>query len=215
MRNILKRYESFLRLYPEPYRNSYGKQMRQTFEDMLADASSDSERRAIYRRVALNLPVSIAHAQLSYLGGIMQTETPNYVKRTGLLTAALIVPFFLAVITNAFNEAVYGHDLDSSWLWSTPALFTWVLILPAMAVVLALVVYVRFTMVCNQSNLFKRIFNVRVTWPVVVPGVLAIGILFFLVFHDSAHCIIGNPVRIVHNPHQTWQCISSGFFGGK
>ena len=144
----------------------------------------------------------------------MRTERPPYMKQTGLAVAGLIAPFFLIVTTNVLAKSMYGRELNDTWLWSKPALMTWALVLPGLAMLFAAVSYVRFAFAKGDAHWLKRALNVRLSWPVVLPGIAALGILLLVAFHDSVHCLVGNPVRIAHNPHQTLQCVNRGFLGG-
>jgi len=208
-------YESLLRLYPAAYREQYGGQMVQTLQDMLDDAASRRQRTGVWLRVAMDVPISVARAQLSYTGDSMRTETPLYMKQAGLAVAGLIAPFFLIVIINGLDRSMYGRELNDTWLWSKPALMTWALVLPGLAMLFATVSYARFASAKSDVHWLRRALNVRLSWPVVLPGIVALGILLLVALHDSAHCLVGNPVRIAHNPHQTLQCVSRGFLGGE
>jgi len=211
-------YEQLLRLYPKSYKQQYGDQMCQTLKDMLDDAADGTERKKIWARAITELPTSIAKAQFSYVGGIMQNETPHYVKQTGLMASLLVVPFFLAFIANTVDNLLFGHNLYSSWLWNTPVLVTWILLLPSLALVLSggsLLRFIFWDKWPSHGSLSNRIFDAKHNWPVVVPLVIAVGVLCLVAFHDSAHCLVGNPVRELRNFHQTWQCTTGGFLGGK
>jgi hypothetical protein len=211
-------YKHLLKLYPDSYRRQYGDQMSQTLTDMLGSAVDGTERRKIWAKAIAELPISITKAQLNYVGGIMQNETPHYVKQAGLAASLLVAPFFLALIANSVDNLLFGHNLYNSWVWNTPVLATWILLLPALALVLSggsLLRLIVWDRQAGQASLAKRMFDTKHSWPVVLPLVVALGILCLLAFHDSAHCLVGNPVRELRNLHQTRQCITNGFLGGK
>lgn len=146
----------------------------------------------------------------------MQTETPRYVKKTGLTAAALVAPFFFAVTANSISMWILNRNLENSWVWSTPILVGWVLILPAAAFIIAFSGYLRLAFADNlKSSIVRRLFDYKHSWPVTIPALVALGILAVLVFHDSAHCLIGNPIETARNASQTWRCVDGGLFGGK
>lgn len=211
------RYERLLGLYPKAYRERYGRQMLQTLADMLDDAQTRRQRLLVWMKVAADLPASVTKTQLQYSGGVMHDETPAYIKRTGLLTAGLLLPFFLALAANGLDKVINNHTLFNSWLWHMPALGIWVLWLPATALVLNLAGYAAHTFRPERQAAApwrRRALDIRHVWPVVLPGLAAAGILFILAFHDSAHCWVQNPAYFVTRFHQTLQCTRSGFLGG-
>jgi hypothetical protein len=217
MKRQFPKYELLLRLYPAAYRNEYGRQMIQTVDDMLADAHSATERRLVWARVILDLPLSITKSQLQYAGSVFHNETPNYVKYIGVLAGLFVLPFFLALVANGLDKVIYNHSLNGSWLWRMPTIGLWVLWLPALALSLTFVSYVMYMLESmgkrKRSGLFG-LLDVIHAWPVVIPGIIALGILFMLAFHDSTHCWLQNPVYFITRFHQTVQCTQRDLFGG-
>jgi hypothetical protein len=192
--------------------------MTQTLADMLDDTTSPAERWLVWAKIAADFPVSLAKSQMQYVGGVMHNETPGYIKRTGILTGVLIIPFFLALLANSLDKVMYNHTLYNSWLWRGPVLAIWVLWLPAMALALALLSYClyAFKPVAHTEHLswFRRAFDISHAWPVVLPGIIGLGILCILAFHDSVHCWMQNPMHYVTQHHQVWECTTHGFLGG-
>lgn len=199
------RYSKLLKLYPASYRMQYSEQMLQTLADMLDDAQGTRQKVTVWTRTVLDLPVSLSKQQLIYAGEIMAHETPGYVKHNSMLGALLLVPFVLALLANGSDKVLHNNTLYHSWLWSLPVLTIWVLVLPSLAALLSLTT---FTVWAKQRpNFWRSLIDFRHNWPMLLVGLAGLFIVAFVFGHDSVHCITGNPIREVHNPHQTWQCI--------
>ncbi len=90
--------------------------------------------------------------------------------------------------------------------------------LPSVALFITLLNYLKYVSKPEKNtskSWIRRLFDVTHTWSVMVPGVIAFGILFILAFHDSAHCWVQNPVHYVTKFHQTLTCTEAGSFGGR
>ena len=147
----------------------------------------------------------------------MHNETPGYIKRSGIFTGALVLPFFSALIANGLDKLLFDQNLYGSWLWHWPIIGFWVLWLPGTALTVALLSYGVYTFTPerkNRTNWLRRALDVPHAWPVILPGIVAFGILFILAFHDSVHCWIQNPIHFVTRYHQTLQCTERGYLGG-
>lgn len=216
MDNLKKRfprYSKLLYLYPAGYRREYGEQMLQTLADMLDDR--ERSQQAVWAALSFDFSFSVIKQQLSYTGATMAHETPIYVKRNALIGASLLVPFFLALIANGLDKAISNRTLYNSWLWHMPVLAVWVLWMPAAAAIIALASLLAFLHQragAEHTRWYARLFSLRHNWPILLVTMLSLGILGMVFFHDSVHCVTGNPVRELHNPHQTWQCIQRGSF---
>lgn len=138
-------------------------------------------------------------------------DTPAYVKRNSMIGAALAVPFFLVVASGLTHNE--GRALSG---WSSFVAGLCLIGMPAVAVVLNAGSYVTwFSAPAQRSkSVLGRFADVRHTWPMLLAAGVSALLLAVVLFHDSTHCLAGNPVRELHNPHQTWQCITSGFLGG-
>jgi len=201
-------YARLLMLYPASYRQQYSDQMLQTLEDML-DHTSGIERQLIWLKVLGELPFSVARQQYSYLGGIMVHNTPTYIKRSSLAGAVLLLPFFMFVVLNSLTN----HALNNSTLWQRGVLFTWIILFPSVALLInamAFVVWLIHTPGRQKAKLWSRLFDVAQSWPMLLISVLAVGILAVVFFHDSVHCVTGNPISELQNWHTTLRCIRQG-----
>lgn len=201
-------YSRVLRFYPSAYRTQYGEQMLQTLADMLDN--QPERKRAIWLRTLIDLPISLTRQQLLYAGGIMNQQTPAYVKRNALWSAALLLPFIGVLIANSLDKILYNHTLFNSWLWHMPVLAIWVLWLPVAALAIAFASLVTFMIQrhkSTQQSLLRQLFDIAYNWPLLITGLAALFIVTLVIGHDSVHCVTGNPVRELHNWHQTWQCI--------
>ncbi len=215
MDNLAKRfplYSRLIRLYPRAYRREYGEQMLQTLADMLDNAENGRDRVVIWLRAIIDLPLSITQQQVITAGGIMTHETPRYSKQGSLAGAVLLLPFFSALAANGLNKVFYNHDLFHSWLWSDPILLVWVILLPSLALIVSGVTFLRWSTdrrKHGRTSSWKLLTDWRHNWPMLTVLLVSLGILSMVFFHDSVHCVTGNPIREVRNLHDTLMCISN------
>ncbi len=206
-------YSRLLTLYPPAYRAVYQEQMLQTLTDMLDSAPTRSARTAIWIRVGVDFILSLGAQQLQYIGGIMQNEMPRYIKRTALLSGVLLLPFFIAVFANMIDQLVNHQSLYQSWVWSTPIITLWVLWLPRLALAIAgagLLVYLWQRIHSAHRSWLQALTEVQYSWPLLAVVMLSLGIFVFLYGHDSAHCIVGNPIHTFEHAKQALTCIQEG-----
>jgi hypothetical protein len=199
-------YSKIIGLYPAQYRQEYGQQMLQTTADMLDNTPKRGSRTLIWLRLALDLPANITKQQLQYSGGIYMKDTPSYIKVSSIVSSLLLLPFFAALAANGLDKVINNHTLLNSWLWKMPVLGLWVIELPLIAFVLAIGSYLFYLTKYKKTPWLKRILDVRRSWPIILPAVVAFGILFLLAFHDSAQCWVQTPTHFVTHVSQTWQC---------
>lgn len=198
-------YRKLLYLYPARYRVQYGEQMLQTLADMLDDAHTSEHKRSIWTRTLLDLPASAMKQQLIYTGDTMSHDTPNYVKYSTLIGAALLVPFFMTVIAASID-----NNLHNGVLWHYRVLFTLFVVLPAIACLLAAVAFTSWIVERHHSEQrcwLHELLDIRRNGALLAVLILGLGIVGLVFFHDSVHCVTGNPVRELHNPSQTMHCI--------
>lgn len=193
------RYSRLLNLYPAAYQEKYKEPMLQTLADMLDDP--EQSKTNVWARTVLDFPLSLIHQQVIY-GGIAMKQTPDYVKRSSLIGALLIAPFFILVIINGLtNDRLYD-----SFFWSTPALFTWLIILPALAGLINLAALARWSS-SQTASFWRSLADFRHNWPTLATMIIALGIIVLAVGHDSVHCIIGNPITEAQKWDATINCI--------
>lgn len=202
------RYSKLLSLYPAGYKREYGEQMLQTLADML----DDEQRRpaAVWVQLAVDFPFSVIKQQASYTGATMTHDMPRFAKRNAAFGAALLLPFILALLANGLDTAINSRTLYNSWLWRVPVLNIWALWLPltgALFVLASFIALLRQRGKASRTSWFRQIFDVRHNWPLLIVTLASVFIVGLVLFHDSVHCVTGNPVRELHNPSQTLQCI--------
>lgn len=200
------RYSRLVRMYPKKYQQEYSDQMLQTLADMLDDAQTKRKRTLIWTRVTLDLPVSIMKQQLTSGGEVMWRDTPDYIKYNAVVAAVLLLPFFVLLLL----DAVTAHALYHTWLWKTPVLATWLIVMPAAAFVLSTGTLVRWAFVRIQQGgvgYRKVLFDFRHNWTMLTAIVLSLGIIALAFGHDSVHCVTHNPITEARNWHNTWRCI--------
>lgn len=89
------------------------------------------------------------------------------------------------------------------------------LVLPAVALLVSLLGFLVYTTTpAERTSRLHRVLDVRRTWPVLVPLAVAAGVIALLLFHDSAHCLMQNPIDSLTHFQRTWSCTTSGFLGG-
>jgi hypothetical protein len=212
MSNLSRRfplYSKLLGLYPKRYRQQYGEQILQTTADMLDESVKTKSKLAVWTRVSINLPINVFQTQLHYAGGIMKNETPSYVKRNSLIGTAMLLPFIAALLANSIDKIINNHTLYSSWAWRLPLLRLWVLWLPEAAFLLMVGTYIYFLVKRKKNehvSFIKRVADIKHSWPILMPGILAFGILFILAFHDSVQCWVHNPSYAVSHVSQELSC---------
>jgi len=176
--------------------------MVQTLNDMLDDP--DNSKSLVWARASLDLPVNLVKQNLIYIGGTMKDETPHYVKRNALISVLLIMPFFIVILTRILQK----NDFSNSDVWLSSLRITLVF-LPFAAFVLATYTFLKWSRDRKQT-IWKSIVDVRHNWIITAVGGLALLIALFVPFHDSTHCVTGNPIRETMNISQTLQCIKNG-----
>jgi hypothetical protein len=197
-----KLYSKFIGLYPAPYRQRYRSEMLQTLADMLDDP--DNSKAAVWLRAILDLPLSLTKQNLMFVGGIMRNQTPHYVKRNSLLSTLLILPFFVIV----FSRVLQNSHLSNNEPWKS-SLYITLVFLPSAAFLLSVYTFAKWSR-SRKVSIVKSLFDLRRNWMITLVGTLAFLITIFVPFHDSTHCVTGNPIREIRNPSQTWQCIWRG-----
>jgi len=198
-------YSKMISLYPASYRKEYGRQILQTTADMLDNSLSSGSKARIWLKVAVDLPLNIAKQQIQY-SGVYMKDTPSYIKTTSVISGLLLLPFFIALAANGLDKAINNHTLYGSWLWRMPVLGLWVLVLPLSAFLLAVGSYLLYLSRYKKTSWLKRVLDVKHSWPVIVPAVIALGILFILAFHDSVQCWMQTPTHLVTHMQQAWRC---------
>jgi hypothetical protein len=197
-------YRRMLKLYPPAYQKRYGEEMLQTLADMLDGASSSLQRSFIWLRTAIDFPISLAQQQVHYAGEALENETPHFVKRNTLIAFAFFVPFVLLVI---INDAT-AHGLYHTWLWNVDVLTTWILVLPTLGfLVSGATLLMWLAQQQTARGWLRSMFDVRHNWPMLLEVIFGFGVIILVFFHDSVHCVTGNPIRELHDWHTTLRCI--------
>lgn len=187
--------------------------MAQTLEDMLQDTQKPLARANVYARAYTDLGVSLAVQYSLTIGGAIMNTTPTYIKKASVASIVLVLPFFVVVFS--------GLTQNKSFLslpGATAYLMILLMLLPATAFIISAANYARWLSdptLQKKRSLRARITDLKHTWPILAVGCLSLAIVAFVPFHDSVHCVTGNPIRTIHNPSQTWHCVQNGLMGGK
>jgi hypothetical protein len=198
-------YSRLLRLYPAAYYREYHQEIMQTLADMLDSAPSRSSRAHIWLRTAIDLPASATAQHITTIGGTMTHAMPVYIKRNALIGAAMLLPFVGLIASGALQRP----QLADARAWK-PVLYAAIFILPLIAFLLNAVSALRWSANAHaQSGVSygRALLRVQYIWPALITAAAGLGIAALVYGHDTAHCVVGNPIRIVRNTPQTWQCI--------
>ncbi len=195
-------YSRLLKLYPTRYQERYGEQMLQTLADMLDANSSATGRLLVWLRATRDFPASLFSQQWAYAGTVLSRETPRFVQRNALVSGLLFVPFFAIATAND----LVAHRLYHTWLWSFDVLVAWIVLLPAFGLLLSTATLFAWLRL-NKRSWWQSLRDIAHNWMMLLPILLGVGILSLVFFHDSVHCVTGNPVRELHNPHATLRCV--------
>ena len=211
MKKLEKRYPLYtalLRLYPKAYRQRYSQEILQATDDMLSNAPNRRSKLGVQAHLAMDLSLNAGKQQLNYVGDVMQSETPSYIKRNAIVASALLLPFLAALAANGLDRLINNRNLYRTWLWQTPVLRIWVIILPALAFLFVAASYIIFVIksTTSKQSWLKRIFDIRHMWPIILPGLIALGVLFIVEFHDSGQCWVQSPTHLATHLSQVWQC---------
>lgn len=196
-------YAKLLRLYPAEYREHYENDLLQTTADMLDHAPGRLERAGIWFQLAIDLPVNITRQQVTYAGGVMMQQTPQYVKHGVVLNALLLIPFFVLIPLNII------HPLPVSW---SGVGYTGIFILPVIAFLIGVVtlawwLFAKNSRVHSFRSLLKRLDS---HWPLFAAPIVALAIVAFAFGHDSVHCVTDDPVQAIGHLSQTTECMIRG-----
>jgi hypothetical protein len=198
-------YSRLIKLYPTPYQKEYGEQILQTTADMLDNSPTVVTKAGVWMHITFDLSLNVMKQQLYYSGGTYNMkQTPGYIKQSSVISGLLLVPFFVTFIASSIGRHANNQALHNSWLWKSPFVAIWMIYLPEVALLLALVSYIVFLSrrTTIRSRLLERLRDLKHTWMVIVPIVLALGILFVIGLHDVGGCWLHSPIHISH----AWQC---------
>lgn len=190
-------------LYPEQYRKEYGTQIIYTLEDMLANEPRATRRLGIWMREIIVLPGNVLE---QHVIAIARRGGPTSAALMGFISLALLVPFFIAMLLDEISERFYNQHLYGSWFWSKPVLTVWIVVLPLLSLFVSLATYVLLTLRANM-RMGKLSFQLRRLWLLIATGLIALGVLFIVTFHDSSNCWFGNATSL----NRAIQCTESIF----
>lgn len=177
-------YRSLLHLYPESYQAKYGTPMLQTMEDILSNTPKSYARKLFLLKEIIATPLNACEQYLvlySKNKGVSSTTVAT------LIALALLLPFLFALIADEISELLTGNHLYTSWLWSTPVLFIWIVLLPFISLALSISIYV-ISLVRQKKKNHKINLLAKRYWLVIFTIIISLGILGLVVFHDSVHC---------------------------
>jgi len=180
---------------------------------MLSTQSSKKAILYIWLQAYTDLLTSIPKQNVTAIGGTFVDETPHYIRNNAVIGAALIVPFFAFVLSGLLQTKWFMNNAAS-----TGISITCLLVLPILALILSVVSYVRWVLTKDAKShetILKKVLVVRHMYPLMLVGAAGFLIVMFVLFHDSAHCLVSNPIHIAQNPSRTVQCVENGFLGGK
>lgn len=200
---LLNIYKFLLQLYPDQYQKQYSQQILQTIEDILANEKKTGKRYWILAKEIMVTPIN-ALEQYVIIFATERRMTPKTI--LSLAALMLLSPFVVALLADEIAEFTTGDHLYNTWLWSRGALIVWIVVLPFISLVISLSIYIisLIRQIKKKVSPFAKRY-----WLVLLTILFSAGILFLVVFHDSAHCWHGKtPINDVIS------CTESGILGG-
>lgn len=158
--------------------------MLQTMEDILQDTPKPYARNMLLLKEIIATPLNACEQYL-----VLYSKNKGISARTvvALIALALLLPFIFALIADEISELLTGAHLYTSWLWSTPILFIWIVLLPFMSLALSISIYA-ISLVRQKRQGHKINLLAKRYWLVIFTIIISLGILGLVVFHDSVHC---------------------------
>lgn len=133
----------------------------------------------------------------------MIQEIPQNLKRNAIIGVFMLVPFFVVIASNVLTN---DHLASSTSL--NRVFFFLIFALPLVAFLLNAAALLKWA--SKSRSFWKSLFDFKRNWVTIVVAGLALLIAAFVPLHDSVHCLTGNPIKELHNPRQTLQCIKNG-----
>lgn len=196
-----KLYRTLLLLYPRMYRQDYGEQIAQTFDDMVQGEGNRAKKVWLILKEYLTLPGNVIEqyvAEASLRGGLSDQTL------LAILSMVLLIPFVVALTADELSERLYHAHPFQDWLWSPLVIFIWLIVLPGIGLFVSLAAYVIFILrkSIQQSKLtlqFER------AWALLLVIFLSAGLLFAVLYRDGLSCLQHDQKR----PTKLVQCIAS------
>jgi len=202
---LLNIYQKLLGMYPKSYRKDYAAEMAQTLQDMLLDQPKRSQRAMIWIAAFAELPLHVIRHNVSVVEHAYSTDMPTYIKRNTRLSASLILPFIVLLTVNELRPSALPTAPGWTDMYRLLAIG-----LPAVAFLLSVATMLRWfvaTPTAPISKTSRALTDIKHNWPIALVGSFALLVVVFMLGHDSAHCIAGNPIKEARNITTTLHCI--------
>ena len=174
MSSLRSIYKSLLLLYPGQYRKEYGAQIMQTIDDMLASEPQVSRKIGIWAKEVGILPAQALgqHRAAFFQGNEM---APNVL--AGFVALVLLAPFFMGRALDEMSEHLANQHLYGSWFWSGSMLMVWVVVLPAISLLVSVGTWV--SVVAEALVKRRRVsLQIKKLWFVTIVAFVSGGVLF-------------------------------------
>jgi hypothetical protein len=202
-------YKNLLLLYPELYRKEFAEEMLLMFEDIYQETFVKQGKIDITFWLSLSFDITKnaveQHIHLCKKQGMKKYLTKTlHINRYNIIGALLLLPFLsvfaidiIARIAQGdvthYNRPVYLYLSHTIFYW-TPILFIWVILFPALAVLLNFVPLIQKGI--KKNRLFFQLSFIKQN--AVSFAILAVGMGFLAIvkLHDFAPCFVHGLVKI-------------------
>lgn len=204
-----KVFHTLLLLYPEQYRKRFADEMLLTFEDLYQEKVAQEGQAGIlfWLRISFDIFISALEQhrkQMQKLGMKKYLGKTLHINKYNIIGLVLLLPFFSVFLISLFariaqgdlthyNRPVYSL-LSHSLLYWFPVLFTWVILFPALAIIVNLVPLIK-NIIKKHGSLFEFSF-IRQNAITLLILAVGIGFLAIIKFHDFAPCFIHGILQV-------------------
>jgi hypothetical protein len=96
MTDLQKRFPIYAKLvwlYPAEYRKQFGDQILQTTADMLDHVDSSHDKRRLWLRISLDIPLSVSYQQVKYFIGEPMTNRKKIIVSLAWIAVAIVASY--------------------------------------------------------------------------------------------------------------------------
>lgn len=200
-------FQNLLLLYPDTYRKKFGQEMLIAFEDLYTERLINERKSGIFFWLVISLDI-VKSAFEQHRELIIKKGMKKYIRQTlhiniyniigGLLLLPFLSVFFIDLIARIaqgdlthYNRPVYAL-LSHSLLYWFPVLFTWVILFPALAIIINLIPLIK--------NILKKYgsFLLFIKQNVITLAIFAVGLAFLAIIklHDFAPCFLHGLLKV-------------------
>jgi len=201
-------FQNLLLLYPEQYRKRFEDEMLLTFEDLYQEkVALDGQAGVLFwLRISFDIFATALEQQgkqMQKLGMKKYMGKTFHINKYNIIGFVLLLPFFSVFLISILARIAQGDlthynrplnaFLSHSLLYWFPVLFTWVILFPALAVLLNIIPLLK-ALNKNHGFLFAFFFIKQNAFTLLILAV-GLGFLAIIIFHDFAPCFVHGILR--------------------